>query len=400
MGVEQELDVTVVIPTRNRCRLLRRTLSAVLAQTEVRFEVIVVDDGSSDGTPEFLLSLDDPAVVVVRHEAPCGVSAARNAGLSIARGKWIAFTDDDDVWAPDKLREQLTAAHRVPGAGWVAVGEVVVNPALRIIAGRRPPRSAELGNVLLYNIVPAGGSGTMVRTELLRQVGGFSTDLMVLADWDLWIRLFLTAPAAFVRRPLVAYLLHETSMSHQTERIEHELAVIISRYRAARVDHGATFLQTIWLQWVARMQLQAHERAAAARTALEMCRYWREWPAFTVTAVSSLPRRRGLRRWRREAERWLAPIRNLESARQGWEASRVLAPGGRAATELSARSELPPDASSHPGPGLPQRQGPRPSVAASVVAAPLSDEPESADPSAESLHLADLPSSAHRKNPS
>ena len=308
--VSQQLDVTVVIPTHNRCRLLQRTLFSVLAQTGVRFEVIVVDDGSSDATSEFLLSLADPAVVVLRHETPCGVSAARNAGLSIARGRWVAFTDDDDLWAPDKLQAQLDAAQRMPTAGWVAVGEVVVDSTLRIIGGRRPPRAAELRNVLLYNVVPAGGSGTMVRTDLLRQVGGFSTDLMVLADWDLWIRLFLAVPAAFVERPLVAYLMHATSMSHDTGRIERELALIISRYAAARTDHGATFLHTIWLQWVARMQLQAHQRSAAVHTILGMCLHWREWPTFAMAVVSSLPRRRGLRRWRREGERWLAPIRN------------------------------------------------------------------------------------------
>jgi hypothetical protein len=130
----------------------------------------------------------------------------------------------------------------------------------------------------------------------------------------LWIRLFLAAPAAFVSRPLVAYLMHPTSMSHDTELIQRELALITSRYTAARMDHGATFLHTIWLQWVARMQLQAHQRAAAVGTALEMCRYWQEWPAFAAAAVRALPRRHGLHRWFREAERWLAPIRNAESA--------------------------------------------------------------------------------------
>jgi GT2 family glycosyltransferase len=314
--VSQRPEVSVVIPTYNRCQLLRRTLSSVLAQTGVRFEVIVVDDGSSDATAGYLRLLENPAVAVLRFETPGGVSAARNAGMSAARGTWIAFTDDDDLWAPDKLRAQLDAAQRVPGAGWVTVGEVIVDPTLRIIAGRRPPRSGELRNVLLYNIVPAGGSGTMVRTDLLRQMGGFSTDLMVLADWDLWIRLFLAAPAAFVRRPLVAYLRHSTSMSHNTKLIEDELAVIIARYHGARVDHGRSFLRTVWLQWVARMQLQAHHPAAAVRTALQMCRHWREWPAFTVAAVCSLPRRRGLRRWRRDGERWLAQIRTLEFASQ------------------------------------------------------------------------------------
>jgi len=314
--VSQQPEVSVVIPTHNRCQLLQRTLSSVLAQSGVRFEVIIVDDGSTDGTSEFLLSLEDPAVVVLRHEVPRGVSAARNAGLRIARGTWVAFTDDDDLWAPYKLRAQLDAAQRLPGAGWVVVGEVVVDPALRIIAGRQPPREAEMRNLLLYNIVPAGGSGTMVRTELLRQLGGFSIDLTVLADWDLWIRLFLAAPAAFVRRPLVAYLVHATSMSHDTTQIERELAVVISRYAAARTNHEATFLQTVWLQWVARMQLQAHDRTAAARTALSMCRHWREWPAFAAAAVTSLPRRRRPRWWRQEGERWLALFRNQEPARR------------------------------------------------------------------------------------
>jgi glycosyltransferase involved in cell wall biosynthesis len=316
--VSQQVEVSVVIPTHNRCRLLQRTLSSVLAQTQVRFEVIVVDDGSSDSTPQFLLSLEDPRVVVLRHETPRGVSAARNAGLGIARGKWAAFTDDDDLWAPDKLRAQLDAAQHIPDAGWVTVGEVMVNNALSIIAGRRPPHSAEMRNVLRYNVVPGGGSGTMIRTDLLRGMGGFSTDLTVLADWDLWIRLYLAAPAAFVRRPLVAYRRHPASMSHGTELIERELAAIVSRYAADRALHGASFLYTVWLQWVARMQLQAHKRAAAAHTALGMCRYWREWPAFTLVAILSIPRRRGLYRWRRQGERWLAPIRDLESPPASW----------------------------------------------------------------------------------
>ena len=72
---------------------------------------------------------------------------------------------------------------------------------------------------------------------------------------------------------------------------------------------------------VARMQLQARQRAAAARTAVEICRHWREWPAFAAAAVTSLPRRRGLRRWCREGERWLGPIRDLESAPASWGAS-------------------------------------------------------------------------------
>jgi hypothetical protein len=108
--------------------------------------------------------------------------------------------------------------------------------------------------------------------------------------------------------------MHPTSMSHDTGQIERELALISTRYAAARMDHGATFFHTIWLQWVARMQLQAHQRGAAICAALGVCRYWQEWRAFAAAAVRSLPRRRGLHRWFVERERWLAPIRKLESA--------------------------------------------------------------------------------------
>jgi glycosyltransferase involved in cell wall biosynthesis len=100
-------DVTVVIPTHNRKELLDRTLRSVLAQEDVDLSVVVVDDGSADGTEAFVQALADPRVSVVRHPEARGVSAARNTGIARATTTWLAFVDDDDLWAPTKLRAQL-----------------------------------------------------------------------------------------------------------------------------------------------------------------------------------------------------------------------------------------------------------------------------------------------------
>ncbi len=102
-------DVSVIIPTRNRRQLLELTLRSVLWQRDVDFEVIVVDDGCTDDTPQMLRDLRDPRIRTVRHERSQGVSAARNHGIAEARGEWVAFLDDDDLWAPDKLTQQLDA---------------------------------------------------------------------------------------------------------------------------------------------------------------------------------------------------------------------------------------------------------------------------------------------------
>jgi glycosyltransferase involved in cell wall biosynthesis len=92
-------DVSVVIPTRDRSRLLVLALRSALRQREVDLEVVVVDDGSGDDTPEVVAGLRDARVHLVRHPGPHGVSAARNSGIAAARGRWIAFLDDDDLAA-------------------------------------------------------------------------------------------------------------------------------------------------------------------------------------------------------------------------------------------------------------------------------------------------------------
>src|SRR2546427_7128355 len=103
-------EVTVVIPTRNRSRLLPVAVASALGQEDVEVEVVVVDDASTDETPDLIADLADERVRVLRLSTRHGVARARNIGIAEARGGWLAFLDDDDIWGPRKLRWQLDAA--------------------------------------------------------------------------------------------------------------------------------------------------------------------------------------------------------------------------------------------------------------------------------------------------
>src|SRR4029078_5689362 len=122
---------------------------------------------------------------------------ARNAGLRAATTRWVAFVDDDDLWAPRKLRAQLQAIEEDGEGRWSCVGSVVVGPVLAILRAGLPPRDRDVADHLLrYNHIPRGGSGVLVDRELVADVGGFDPTLSTLADWDLWIRLGLRSPLA------------------------------------------------------------------------------------------------------------------------------------------------------------------------------------------------------------
>ena len=125
--MSSEPTVSVVIPTRNRAEVLKtHALPSALAQRDVDVEVVVVDDGSDEDDRRAMENLTDSRVRVVRHATREGQSRARNTGIEAARGEWIAFLDDDDLWSPDKLREQLDAA-AVAHAEFVYTGGVMVD---------------------------------------------------------------------------------------------------------------------------------------------------------------------------------------------------------------------------------------------------------------------------------
>ena len=314
-------DVSVVIPTRNRGALVARALAAVLGQRGVDIEAFVVDEASSDGTAELVRSLADPRVTLLRHDVPKGVSAARNAGLARARAPWVAFLDDDDVWAPDKLAIQIDAAVR-DGRTWSCGGAVLVDLDLEILASWKFPCEPATIPVLSFNCVPGGGSGPVVRTELARRVGGFDTRLSILADWEMWIRLFLDSPPAYVDRPIIGYSRHATSMSHLDAGLAAELDWIDEKHAAARRARGVAIHRDRWLTWEAATHMRAGKRAKALRIYFHLIRRYRDtksiarallaafFPSLLVGCWRRNLRRRIPSEWRREAEPWLAALKS------------------------------------------------------------------------------------------
>jgi glycosyltransferase involved in cell wall biosynthesis len=258
-------EVSVVLPTRNRSSMLMQAVSSALSQEGVQLEVIVIDEGSSDDTPERLARIDDDRLGVIRHERPKGVAPARNAAIARARGGWIAFLDDDDLWAPDNLRTQLAAAgsggHSLSYCRRIEIDEqgFVLHLSHRVHAD-------DLARRMLSNNVIGGPSGVLVRTDLLDRVGAFDESFSALADWDLWIRAAAGGTAIACPEPLVAYRHHaQNMMTADPAAIMAEFDLLREKHRdrarRAGVEFGAAWLT----RWRAARDLAEGRRLSAAR---------------------------------------------------------------------------------------------------------------------------------------
>jgi glycosyltransferase involved in cell wall biosynthesis len=305
-------SVSVVIPTHNRRRLLAITLDSVLRQRGVELDVTVVDDGSTDDTPAFLAGVEDPRVRVIRNETPLGVSRARNQGIDSSAGAWLAFVDDDDLWAPDKLARQLEAARDL-GRAWVYVGAVEIDEAGRALSGTRPaPPDRVWPHLPRFNLVPGGCSGVIATREAVEAAGRWDPTIF-LEDWDLWNRLGRLGPPAWVPSPLVGYRIHGGQASQQVDRILADVKRIVARYGGppdrAHIHHYVAF---VCLRSGQRARSLAHFALAALFGE----------PIPVIRNVGTIARARAARRfpilarrndpqaeWKRQGEAWLSELR-------------------------------------------------------------------------------------------
>lgn len=257
-------DATVVIPTRNRAEFLKGAVGSALAQTDVSIEVVVVDDASDDASAAVELEGLDARIQVVRRHARGGPGAARNDGIARASGEWVAFLDDDDLWSPTKLRKQLDAASPV-GAGFAYGGALAVDELLEpLYLWRVPPPEKLLDSLLALNVVPAGASNVVARTELVRGLGGFDENLDHLCDWDLWTRLAAAAPAARVDEVVTAYRLHSYGQHGDVSaEIRDELDILEAKHAALRAERSVELDRDSMESYLTKRTWQVEARAAA-----------------------------------------------------------------------------------------------------------------------------------------
>ena len=233
--------VSVVIPTVDRPALLAEAVASALAQTHRDLEVIIVLSGV---TPETAAAAErygtDAKVRVVAMERGT-LASSRNYGMTFARGEWIAFLDDDDIWLPDKIERQLAAA-RESGADLVTCdyvkfdheGDIAGTGLLALPKGLSYAEALMLGNYV------SGGSAAMVRAAAIRSLGGFDARLKGCEDWDMWRRMSWDGKIHRVDRVLVKYRQHGTNLTRNYSLQVQALAMHFSKLlddTPARLHH-------------------------------------------------------------------------------------------------------------------------------------------------------------------
>jgi glycosyltransferase involved in cell wall biosynthesis len=207
--------VSVIIPTYNRWPMIAEAVESVLEQGYGSFEIIVVDDGSTDGTKERLKKYGSSVLVISRQRS--GVAASRNYGVSVAQGRYLAFLDSDDLWLPQKLTIQTTFMEQHPEVKicqteeiWIR-GGVKVNPK----AKHAKPSGDIFRRSLDFCLVSP--SAVMMTRNLLDQFGGFDESFPVCEDYDLWLRIAKDHAIPLIPEPLVVKRGgHADQLSHST----------------------------------------------------------------------------------------------------------------------------------------------------------------------------------------
>ncbi len=230
--------VSVIIPTRNRRSLVLRAVDSVLRQECRDLQIIVIDDGSTDGTAEALAGKPACQVIRVDHRGP---AAARNVGIAAARGQYLAFLDSDDHWQDHHLTRLLAAMGRKE-VGLVYSSTHTVTLEGEPLGGRRDRRKCYSGQVVesLFRHIFIHTSNVLCRTDLVRKVGGFDESLPVCEDYHLWLRLALRCEVAVVEQITAIRCWHGSALSRQ-DRIRNAVvrAAMLERFYLAEGGQGA-----------------------------------------------------------------------------------------------------------------------------------------------------------------
>jgi GT2 family glycosyltransferase len=276
--------ISVVLPAFNRVASIRAAVDSVLRQSFADFELLVVDDGSTDGTMAALAEVQDPRVRLLANPKNMGAGAARNTGIRHARGTWVAFQDSDDEWLPAKLDRQMAAlagqgADCVAGyCGMAVVGagaggapdagqggrtrlHYIPEPEIRLVAGDILPSLLEHSLVSTQTLI--------ARRDCLERIGGFDESLPALEDWDCAIRLAQLGPFSFVDAPLVHQHFSPNSITrHQGRRLAARQQIVAKHLDLLRQRPG---LLALHYKTIAGEQRRLGE-IGAARAALAEAR--------------------------------------------------------------------------------------------------------------------------------
>jgi len=221
--------ISVIIPAYNQALYISESIRSVLEQTYPEFELIVVDDGSTDETAQILTGIQDPRICVVR-QPNSGLSAARNTGMRASSAPFITFLDADDYFLPDKLEILSNYLDEQSDIGLV-VGRVryIDESGNTIFESMKTPPKLVLPELLFEN--PICVSGILLRRKWVESIGEFDESLRACEDWDLWLRLaYSGCRFAWVEHPVVAYRFHQGQMTRESERMRKAILSTLDKF--------------------------------------------------------------------------------------------------------------------------------------------------------------------------
>lgn len=261
--------VSIVLPTYNRLPLLREAVDSVRAQTFGDWELIVVDDGSDDGTVEYLQALagEDPRVVPVPLPRIASLARLRNQGIRRARGEWVAFMDSDDAWRADKLQVHLDAHAATPRARWSYSGRSIMDAAGQTLPDSRfvpwRPHSGWIVRPLLVHEAMIASPSVVVERALLHEVGGLDEAFQFCADYELELRLAARAECICIPEPLVRVRLHPGSSTRGRVAVDESWVRVYAKFAAGsdspEVRRICRRQQAFYSCWVAKRRAEAGE---------------------------------------------------------------------------------------------------------------------------------------------
>jgi glycosyltransferase involved in cell wall biosynthesis len=242
--------VSVIVPAWNAAGTIDATLRSVRAQTYSPLEIVVVDDGSTDGTASVVEAhgADDPRINLIR-QTNQGVAAARNAGIAEAKGELVAPVDADDLWHPDKIRLQVEAMRRAGAkAGLCCTGVHAIDADARIVGTYVPdPGPSALASLCRVNLVGNGSSALMPRT-LVIACGGYDPFLRAAGaqgceDWQLYLRIVESHSFIVVPACLTGYRQHPAQMSGRLEEMVRSAELVLAAFERRRPDLAPDLMQ-------------------------------------------------------------------------------------------------------------------------------------------------------------
>ena len=214
------MNISVVIPTYNRIELLKRSIDSVINQTIKPSEIIIVDDGSNDGTEAMVKNKYDSLKLITQKNK--GASAARNSGIKASSGEWICFLDSDDEWKNDKLEKQITAATNNSDYKFFHSNEIWIKNGKRINQKKKHKKYG--GDIFkkCLDMCRISPSSVLIEKNIFEEIGFFNEDLVVCEDYELWLRICDKYEVFFIDEPLIfKYGGHQGQLSYSIDSIEY-----------------------------------------------------------------------------------------------------------------------------------------------------------------------------------